>query len=189
MTSTKRVPPSQPSKTSAEKPPSTPLGETIATQPPPSETTAKQLPLGETPIIKPSSALPSNVTDLLVTLGDWLNNLGIHIGEIPQMKVDLTENVSAYTLYADIPGVSKSDIKVQLESNCVVISVEGKKKVELKEGERIISCERSREPVSRTFKLDEEIDVNKAQARYENGVLELTMPKKHVKALKELEIM
>lgn len=177
--STKHAPSSQPSEKSAEK----------ASVPPPGETATKQLPLAEAAMTRPSSALPTNVTDLLVTLGDWLNNLGIHIGEIPQMKVDLTENVSTYTLYADIPGVDKSDIKVQLESNCAVISVEGKKKVEQKEGERIISCERSRESVSRTIKLDEEIDVSKAQAKYENGVLELTMPKKHVRAIKELEIM
>ncbi|SDY42899.1 Hsp20/alpha crystallin family protein [Nitrosomonas sp. Nm33] len=176
MTSTKR--PSQPSEISAEKPPSTPLGETTATQPPP----------GETTIIKPSSVLPSNVTDLLVTLGDWLGNVGIHIGEIPQMKADLIENPSAYTLHADIPGVNKSDIKVQLESSCVVISVEKKKEAEQKEGERIISCERTCEPVSRTFRLDEEIDLNKAQAQYENGVLKLTLPKKYVKTIKELQI-
>ena len=190
MTSTKHHPSSQPDETGAKKPHSTSHGEKTAiqrTQPSPRETGAQLLPCEET-TIKPSSVLPSNVTDLLVTLGDWLNNLGIHIGEIPQMKADLTENNSAYTLYADIPGVNKSDIKVQLESNCVVISVEGKEKVEQKEGERIVSSERSQEPVSRVFKMDEEIDVNKAQARYENGVLELSMPKKHVKAIKELEI-
>ena len=81
------------------------------------------------------------------------------------MKADLTENISAYTLYADIPGVSKRDIKVQLDSNCVVISVERKEKVGQKEGEKIISFERSQEPVSRTFKMDEEIDVNKAKVK------------------------
>lgn len=190
MTSTKHHPLSQPDETGAKKSPSTSHGETRAThrtQPPPHETSVQPLPCEEA-IISPSSVLPSNVTDVLVTLGDWLNHLGIHIGEIPKMKADLTENVSAYTLYADIPGVDKSNIKVQLDSNCVVISVERKEKVGQKEGEKIISFERSQEPVSRTFKMDEEIDVNKAEARYENGVLELTLPKKHVKAIKELEI-
>jgi HSP20 family molecular chaperone IbpA len=174
----------------AKTSPSTSHGQKTATQltqPSPREISAKPLPCEET-TIKPLSVLPGNVTDVLVTLGDWLNNLGIHIGEIPKMKADLTENVSAYTLYVDIPGVNKSNIKVQLDSSCVVVNVERREKVGQKEGEKIISFERSQEPVSRTFKMDEEIDVNKAEARYEDGVLELTLPKKHVKAIKELEI-
>ncbi|SFI22751.1 Hsp20 family protein [Nitrosomonas sp. Nm34] len=209
MTSTKHHSSSQPDETGAKKShstshgektttqesgaktsPSTSHGEKTApqlTQPSSREISAKPLPCEET-TIKPLSVLPGNVTDVLVTLGDWLNNLGIHIGEIPKMKADLTENVSAYTLYVDIPGVNKSNIKVQLDSSCVVINVERREKVGQKEGEKIISFERSQEPVSRTFKMDEEIDVNKAEARYEDGVLELTLPKKHVKAIKELEI-
>jgi HSP20 family molecular chaperone IbpA len=209
MTSTKHHSSSQPDETGAKKSHSTSHGETTTTQasgaktspstshgekaapqltqPSSREISAKPLPCEET-TIKPLSALPGNVTDVLVTLGDWLNNLGIHIGEIPKMKADLTENVSAYTLYVDIPGVDKSNIKVQLDSSCVVINVERREKVGQKEGEKIISFERSQEPVSRTFKMDEEIDVNKAEARYEDGVLELNLPKKHVRAIKELEI-
>ncbi|TYP88242.1 MULTISPECIES: Hsp20/alpha crystallin family protein [Nitrosomonas] len=174
-------------ETGAKKSPSSSRGETTTPQQSPREISAKPLPCEET-TIKPLSVLPGNVTDVLITLGDWLNNLGIHIGEIPKMKADLTENVSAYTLYVDIPGVDKSNIKVQLDSSCVVINVERREKVGQKEGEKIISFERSQEPLSRTFKLDEEIDVNKAEARYENGVLELTLPKKHVRAIKELAI-
>ncbi len=149
MTSTKHHSSSQPDETGAKKSHSTPHGERTTTQasgaktspstshgektapqltqPSPREISAKPLPCEET-TIKPLSVLPSNVTDVLVTLGDWLNNLGMHIGEIPKMKADLTENVSAYTLYVDIPGVDKSNIKVQLDSSCVVINVkEGKR--------------------------------------------------------------
>ncbi|SDW00722.1 Hsp20/alpha crystallin family protein [Nitrosomonas communis] len=139
---------------------------------------------------QPSSTQPSIVarSDLLATVEDWLGNLGIRIGELSVMKVDLSENDTEYTILADIPGVNKENIKVDLESNRISIKVEKKKEVEQKEGERFISRERSWESISRSVRLDEEIDVNKAQAKYENGVLTLTMPKKHVKAIKQLEI-
>ncbi|MDV6343179.1 Hsp20/alpha crystallin family protein [Nitrosomonas sp. Is37] len=149
-------------------------------------------PSSESSTTQPSSTQPSIVTrsDLLATVEDWLCNLGIRrIGEIPVIKVDLSESDTAYTILADIPGVNKEDIKVDLDSNRVSITVEKKKEVEQKEGERIISRERSLESISRSIRLDAEIDVNKAQAKYENGVLRLTMPKKHVKAIKQLEIM
>lgn len=145
----------------------------------------------ETSITPPLVPQPSSVvrSDLLATVEDWLGNLGIRIGEITKMKVDLSENETAYTILADIPGVNKDDIKIHLEANRVSISVEKKKEVEQKEGERIIYRERSQESISRTFRLDEEVDENKAQAKYENGVLRLTIPKKHVKAIKQIEIM
>ena len=146
----------------------------------PSETTTTQV----------SSLLPSNVarSDLLATFEDWLGNLGIRIGDIPAMKVDLFENDTVYTIYADIPGANKDDIKVQLEGNRVSISVEKKKEAEQKEGERIIHRERSQELISRTFRLDQEVDEDKAKAGYEKGVLELILPKKHVKTIKQVEI-
>lgn len=82
-----------------------------------------------TDITPPSSPLPGNVTrsDLLATFEDWLGNLGIRIGDIPEIKVDLTENETAYIVHADIPGANKDDIKVQLEGNRVSISVERKR--------------------------------------------------------------
>jgi HSP20 family protein len=139
---------------------------------------------------QPSSTQPNIIarSDLLATVEDWLGNLGIRIGELSIMKVDLSESDTEYTILADIPGVNKENIKVDLESNRISIKVEKKKETEQKEGERLISRERSFESISRSIRLDEEIDVNKAQAKYENGVLRLTIPKKHVKAVKQLEI-
>ena len=87
----------------------------------------------------------------------------------------------------DLPKGALAEAKKKKEEEEILFKKEEKKVVK-KEGEKIISFERFQEPVSRTFKMDEEIDVNKAEARYEDGVLELTMPKKHVKAIKELEI-
>ena len=63
-----------------------------------------------------------------------------------------------------------------------------KKEAEQKEGERIIHREPSQELISRTFRLDQEVDEDKAKAGYEKGVLELILPKKHVKTIKQVEI-
>lgn len=183
MTTTKRASTSQPSEAAAVPPPTSEPSETAITQPPPtqpSETTITQLP----------STLLSAVarSDVLATVENWLSNLGIRIGEISEMKVDLSENDLAYTLLADIPGANKEDIKIQLEGNRITISVERKKVIEPKEGERMIARERPQESISRTIRLDEEVDESKAQAKYEHGVLELSLPKKHVKTVKHIEI-
>lgn len=183
MTTTKRASTSQPSEATTVPSPASQPSETAITQPPstqPSETTITQLP----------STLLSAVarSDALATVENWLSNLGIRIGEISDMKIDLSENDSAYTLLADIPGANKEDIKIQLEGNRITISVEKTKAIEPKEGERMISRERPQESISRIIRLDEEVDENKAQARYEHGVLELSLPKKHVKTVKHIEI-
>jgi HSP20 family protein len=79
---------------------------------------------------------------------------------------------------AEIPGVSKDDIKVSVEGNQVSLSAEVKKEKEEKEGAKVIRSERYYGSVSRSFTLDESVDQSAASAKYENGVLQLTLPKK-----------
>ena len=96
----------------------------------------------------------------------------------PQMRLDLSEDEKNFFLKADIPGVNKDDIKVSVEGNQVSLSAEVKKKREEKEGTKVIRSERYHGSVSRSFTLDEHVDQAAAQARYEDGVLLLTLPKK-----------
>jgi HSP20 family protein len=97
---------------------------------------------------------------------------------VPQIKMDLKENDGAYVVRADIPGVKKEDIKVNVDGNVVSISAEVKQEKEEKEGERVIRSERYRGEVSRSFSLGQDVDEGAAQAKYADGVLELTLPKK-----------
>ncbi len=106
----------------------------------------------------------------------------------PQIKMDVTEADGKYLVNAEIPGVSKDDIHVTIDGNRVSISAEVKQEKEVKEGERVIRCERSYGMASRTFSLDEEIDQNQVQAKYNNGVLELTLPKKPGSMRKEIPV-
>lgn len=106
----------------------------------------------------------------------------------PQIKMDVKESDGKYLVNAEIPGVSKDDIHVSIDGNRVSISAEVKQEKEEKEGERTIRCERSYGMASRSFTLADEVDQSQALAKYDNGVLELTLPKKPGSARKEISI-
>lgn len=105
-----------------------------------------------------------------------------------QIKMDVKENDKAYTVHADIPGVKKEDIKVTVEGNQVSINAETKKQKEEKEGDKVLRSERYYGKVSRTFTLAHDVDEGAAQAKYADGVLELTLPKKAASATRTLAI-
>lgn len=94
--------------------------------------------------------------------------------------VNIRETKDAYALEVVAPGFDKADFKINLEGQTLTISTE--KKVEQKEeNEKHIRREFSFRSFSRSFKLDESVDAEKINAKYENGVLKLTLPKKEDK--------
>jgi len=105
-----------------------------------------------------------------------------------QIKMDVKENDGAYTVHADIPGVKKEDIHVTIEGNQVSISAEVKKEKEEKQGDKVLRSERYFGKVARSFTLAQDVDEATAQAKYADGVLELTLPKKAVSSAKKLAI-
>src|SRR5262245_10774447 len=104
------------------------------------------------------------------------------------MKVDVAEHNGDYKVVAEIPGVKKEDIKVNIDGDEVSITAETRVEKEAKDGERVLHSERYVGKVSRAFKLAEEIDESRASAKYADGVLELTLPKKAAAAAKQLAI-
>lgn len=105
-----------------------------------------------------------------------------------QIKMDVNEDDKAYTVHAEIPGVKKEDIHVTIDDNQVAISAEVKNEKEVKEGEKVLRSERYYGEVSRVFTLDQEVDEAAAQAKYNNGVLELRLPKQIAAKAKRLNI-
>ncbi|MBI3431130.1 MAG: Hsp20/alpha crystallin family protein [Hydrogenophilales bacterium] len=105
-----------------------------------------------------------------------------------QIKMDVKENDDAYTVHADIPGVKKEDIQVSIEGNQVSISAETKTEKEEKKGEKVLRSERYFGKVARSFTLAHDVDEAKAQAKYSDGVLELTLPKKATTASRKLAV-
>jgi HSP20 family protein len=98
--------------------------------------------------------------------------------EAPAIKVDVKEGAESYTVHAELPGMKKEDIHVHIDGAVVSISAERKQEKEVKEGERVLRTERYFGKVSRSFQLGQEIDDGKAAAKFTDGVLELTLPKK-----------
>jgi HSP20 family protein len=108
--------------------------------------------------------------------------------ELPQFKMDVKENDKTYTVHADLPGVKKEDIHVSIEGNTVAISAETRSETEQKEGEKVLKRERSYGKVYRSFSLGSDIDEAAASAKYNDGVLELVLPKKVAVASKRLTV-
>jgi HSP20 family protein len=104
------------------------------------------------------------------------------------IKLDVHEQKDAFVVRAEVPGVAKDDIHVTIEGNQVTISAEVKRESEQKEGERLLRSERYYGAVYRSFVLPVELDEEHSQARYENGVLELTLAKKPQIAGRKLTI-
>jgi HSP20 family protein len=102
----------------------------------------------------------------------WENN-----SEPLPIRVDVRETAEAYTVAAEIPGVKKDDIAVEIEGNEVTISAETKRE-ERRQGEKWLRTERFFGKTARRFALPQDLDEAKAVAKFADGVLELTLPKK-----------
>jgi len=105
-----------------------------------------------------------------------------------QIKMDVKENGSAYTVEAEIPGVSKDDIQVDIEGGVVTVRAEVKQEDSKTEGGKLLSRERYYGAVSRSIALPQEVDAAKAKAKYESGVLKLTLPRKEGALSRQLRI-
>lgn len=93
------------------------------------------------------------------------------------LKLDLAESDTAYTVRADMPGVKKEDIHVDVEGNHVSIRAEVKHSSEEKKENRVYS-ERYEGQLFRSFTLDHDVDDAKSEASFADGVLTLKLPKK-----------
>lgn len=91
--------------------------------------------------------------------------------------VNIRENEKAYTIEVVAPGMDKGDFKVNVDSNVLTISAE-KKTENKEENERLVRREYSYKSFARSFTLDDTVQSDNIQARYENGVLHIEVPKK-----------
>ena len=105
-----------------------------------------------------------------------------------KFRADITENDKAYTVHAELPGVKKDDIQIAIDGDQVVISADTRADKEVKEGERVLRTERYSGKYYRAFALGAAVDEAAVAARYADGVLELTLPKKAAAAAKRITI-
>ncbi|MFN3496540.1 MAG: Hsp20/alpha crystallin family protein [Hydrogenophaga sp.] len=113
----------------------------------------------------------------------------LHGDPLPaQIKVDVKETPTAYLVQAEVPGVPKDDIQVTVEGNVVTLRAEVKQQDAQHRDEKLLRSERYFGSVSRSFQLPVDIDQANAKARYEHGVLSLTLPKKSASGGQRLTI-
>ena len=105
-----------------------------------------------------------------------------------QIKIDVSESDAAYTVLAEVPGVGKDDIHVSIDGSVVTLRAEIKQQDSQSSGEKVLRSERYYGAVARSFQLPAEIDQAQAKAKYDNGVLTLTLPKKLPSAAQRLAI-
>ena len=108
---------------------------------------------------------------------------------LPRMKVDVAEKNGAYKVTAELAGVRKEDIDVSIDGAQVTITAEVKQEKEAQaQDERVLHVERVFGKVTRSFTLPQELDEAKVEAKYRDGVLELTLPKKQAAPRKQIAI-
>ena len=98
-------------------------------------------------------------------------------------KVDVTENENAYEIHVAVPGVNKEDFKIDVNDSLLTISGERKFTKEKKEN-NFHSIETQYGSFGRSFSLPENVDITKIEAKYNNGILEITVPKDEKKVQK-----
>jgi HSP20 family protein len=110
--------------------------------------------------------------------GFWLKPMSFPGEAAIKVKLDVNESDKAFTVKAEIPGVKKDDIHVDVDGNLVSISAEVKHEKEEKDAGKVVHSERYYGSVSRSFSLPVDVDPAGAKAEYKDGVLNLVLPKK-----------
>jgi len=100
-------------------------------------------------------------------------------------KVDIVETSEAFEVQLAVPGLTKEDFNIELNDNYLTVSGERKFSNE-KKGKSYHAIETHYGSFSRSFSLPENVDASKINAKYNNGILELTIPKDEKKALKQI---
>ncbi len=111
-----------------------------------------------------------------------------HGEALPRVKVDVAEKNGAYLVTAELAGVKKEDIHVSVDGAQVTLEAEVKREKEAAKDERVLHSERVYGKVTRSFSLPQDIDEARVEAKFRDGVLELTLPKKAAAARKQVTI-
>ena len=137
--------------------------------------------------IKPFEAFPSNLDDFFK--GTFLRPFRFDFGEPEmQIKLNVTRTDSAYAVEAEMPGVKKDDVHVTVDGSMVTISGEVKKEKEEKKGDQVVRSERYFGKVERSFSLPHDINETAVSAKYEDGVLKLSLPLREQRAGKTIKV-
>ncbi|MBU1044029.1 MAG: Hsp20/alpha crystallin family protein [Candidatus Omnitrophica bacterium] len=102
-------------------------------------------------------------------------------------SIDIHESKDNLLVKADLPGLTKDEIEISVQDNNLIIKGEKKKENEVQE-ENYYKTERFYGSFYRTIQLPSEVDENKVNAQYKDGVLSLTLPKKENAKPKQIRV-
>lgn len=124
-----------------------------------------------------NETIPSVFDDFFKPWNEWFENGGM-IGRMLKVPaVNITEHEKEYQVALAAPGLKKDDFKIDMDGNMVTISSEKKESKEDTD-KRYTRKEYSYSSFSRSFTLPEDVNRDKIEARYEDGVLTLLLPRK-----------
>ena len=127
-----------------------------------------------------SDLFPMHLFDDFFTRDLW--NWGTGNGSVTNTTVpavNIRETNENFVVEMAAPGMTRDDFRVELDGNTLSITSEKQSREEQKEGERYTRREFSYQSFQRTFQLPKDVvDADKIEAKYENGVLHLVIPKK-----------
>jgi HSP20 family protein len=103
------------------------------------------------------------------------------------MAIDILEEENKFVIEANLPGFKKKDVKININNNELIIEAKKEEKKEEKKGS-YCRCERYQGSYRRVLSLNDEVDKNKIEAKFEDGVLILDIPKKEPVPSKEIKI-
>lgn len=127
------------------------------------------------------------ITNLEDAFRGWFPQEGRQFEAALDMRLDVSETDSGYAVDVDLPGVRKDDIDISVEGSQVTIRAEVKRDTSSRHGKAVHS-ERYSGQAYRSLTLPQEIDAAAAKAKYDDGVLTLTLPKKNGAAAQRLSI-
>lgn len=128
-------------------------------------------------LFKPAETFPSLMDDFFKPFNEWFSNGGPAMRTITSPSVNISEDKDEYKVALAAPGLKKSDFNIQVEGTLITISSEKEEKKEEKE-EKFTRHEYSYSSFSRSFTLPAEVNADKIEAAYADGLLTVHLPKR-----------
>ena len=133
--------------------------------------------MGTQELAKTTERMPFVFNDFFKPWNEWFDNGGLFERRMNVPAVNITEQKDEYLVSLAAPGLKRDDFKLDVYGNMLTISSEKEENKEEKD-KRFTRKEYSYSSFSRSFTLPEEINKEKIEAKYEEGVLKISLPRK-----------
>jgi HSP20 family protein len=151
------------------------------------KTLNKKIPVSREEFLTPFDSLFDNMIEKAFPA--FGQEIGISFfGNNSYPKVDVSDHADKIQIEAEIPGLSKEDVNVDLEDNVLTI-VGQKRNTDKKENVNYIRKELKRSNFQRSFKLNSSFNLSEIAAKFENGILLIDVPKKEAEKPKKIKIL